>query len=151
MTLHKLRARWCQPSHAAAPPSRGPLSPVPVRAPASLGLRRAVVAAGLAGTLALTGCSSLVAQNPSGALRPVNAVADGAEERLMLKGADMVAYFTQGRYVPGVPAHRSVHEGVAFRFASAEHKAQFDAAPQKYPGRPGPRSAPPSRRPTPTR
>ena len=132
MTLHKLWARCCKPSHAAAPPSCGPLPPVPVRAPASLGLRRAVVAAGLAGTLVLTGCSALVAQNPSGALRPVNAVADGTEERLMLKGADVVAYFTQGRYVPGVPAHRSVHEGVAFRFASAEHKALFDAAPQRY-------------------
>jgi hypothetical protein len=132
MTLHKLWARCCKPSHAAAPPSSGPLPPVPVRTPASLGLRRAVVAAGLAGTLVLTGCSALVAQNPSGALRPVNAVADGAEERLMLKGADVVAYFTQGRYVPGVPAHRSVHEGVAFRFASAGHKALFDAAPQKY-------------------
>ena len=132
MTLHKLRARWCQPSHAAAPPSCGPLSLVPVHTSVRLGLRRALWAAGLAGTLVLTGCSALVAQNPSGGLRPVNAVADGAEERLMLKGADVVAYFTQGRYVPGVPAHRSVHEGVAFRFASAEHKALFDAAPQKY-------------------
>jgi YHS domain-containing protein len=54
------------------------------------------------------------------------------EQRLMLKGADVVAYFTQGRYVQGVPQFSSVHEGVAFRFASAEHKALFDAAPQKY-------------------
>ena len=132
MTLHKFWTRWCQPSHAAAPPSSGRLSLVPVRTSVRLGLRRALWAAGLAGTLVLTGCSALVAQNPSGTLRPVNAVADGTEERLMLKGADVVAYFTQGRYVPGVPAYRSAHEGVAFRFASAEHKALFDAAPQKY-------------------
>jgi YHS domain-containing protein len=132
MKLHPLGAGWRTPRRAVATSLAGISSPAHGRKPVSLGLRRAVLVAGLAGTLVLTGCSALVAQNPSGALRPVNAVADGAEERLMLKGADVVAYFTQGRYVPGVPAHRSVHEGVACRFASAEHKALFDAAPQKY-------------------
>ena len=86
----------------------------------------------LAGAVLLSGCTAMHAQNPTGPLRPVNAVAEGADDRVMLKGADVVAYFTQGRFVPGVPAHRSVHEGVTFRFASAEHKALFDAAPQKY-------------------
>jgi YHS domain-containing protein len=81
---------------------------------------------------ALSGCTAMNAQNPSGRLKPVNAVADGGDERVMLKGADVVAYFTQGRYVQGTPQFRSVHEGVVFRFASAEHKAAFDAAPQKY-------------------
>ncbi|MCZ8104951.1 MAG: YHS domain-containing (seleno)protein [Burkholderiales bacterium] len=80
----------------------------------------------------LSGCTAMSAQNPSGKLKPVNAVADGGDERVMLKGADVVAYFTQGRYVQGTPQLRSVHEGVTFRFASAEHKAAFDAAPQKY-------------------
>jgi len=82
--------------------------------------------------LLLTGCTAMNAQNPDSALRPVNAVAEGPEDRLMLKGADVVAYFTQGRFVQGVPAHRSTYAGVNFRFASAEHKALFDAAPQKY-------------------
>ncbi len=81
---------------------------------------------------ALSGCTAMSAQNPSGKLKPVNAVADGGDERVMLKGADVVAYFTQGRYVQGTPQFRSVHEGVVFRFASTEHKAAFDAAPQKY-------------------
>lgn len=89
-------------------------------------LAAAVVIAGLAG------CSAMQAQNPSGALKPVNAVVEGDESRLMLKGADVVAYFTQGRYVQGTPQHRSVYEGVNFRFASAEHKALFDANPKKY-------------------
>lgn len=80
----------------------------------------------------LSGCTAMSAQNPPGRLKPVNAVADGGDERVMLKGADVVAYFTQGRYVQGTPQFRSVHEGVTFRFASAEHKAAFDAAPQKY-------------------
>lgn len=80
----------------------------------------------------LAGCSAMTAQNPSSALKPVNAVADGAAERVMLKGHDVVAYFTQGRHVPGSTQFQSVHEAVTFRFASAEHKALFDAAPQKY-------------------
>lgn len=80
----------------------------------------------------LGGCSAMTAQNPSGALKPVNAVADGGDDRVMLKGADVVAYFTQNRYVQGSPQFKSVHEAVTFRFASAEHKALFDAAPQKY-------------------
>jgi hypothetical protein len=97
----------------------------------SRALRTAALGSAAAALLLLAGCSSMTAQNPSGALRPVNAVPEG-EQRLMLKGADVVAYFTQGRYVQGVPQFSSVHEGVAFRFASAEHKALFDAAPQKY-------------------
>jgi YHS domain-containing protein len=73
-----------------------------------------------------------VAQNPSTALKPVNAVADGADARVMLKGYDVVAYFTQSRHMLGVPQFKSVHESVTFRFANAEHKALFDANPGKY-------------------
>ena len=85
-----------------------------------------------AGALALGGCAPMAAQNPPGALRPVNAVADGAEAHLMLRGADVVAYFTEGRHVQGLPAHRSVHEGVTFRFSSAAHQALFEADPRRY-------------------
>lgn len=84
----------------------------------------------LAGAV-LGGCSAMQAQNPSSALKPVNAVPEG-EARLMLKGHDVVAYFTQGRHALGQAQHTSVYEGVSFRFASAEHKALFDAAPAKY-------------------
>ena len=81
---------------------------------------------------ALSGCSALTAQNPSSALKPVNAVADGDDARVMLKGHDVVAYFTDGRHALGSPQIKSVYEGVTFRFASTAHKALFDAAPQKY-------------------
>ena len=84
----------------------------------------------LAGAV-LGGCSAMRAQNPSSLLKPVNAVPEG-EERLMLKGHDVVAYFTLGRHALGQAQYRSVYEGVSFRFASAEHKALFDAAPAKY-------------------
>lgn len=82
--------------------------------------------------LSLAGCGAIVAQNPSGHFKPVNAVVDNPEQRLMLKGADVVAYFTQGKYVQGNGQFRSSYEGVDFRFASAEHKALFDKAPAKY-------------------
>ena len=81
---------------------------------------------------ALAGCGAITAQNPSGTLKPVNAVADNPEGRLMLKGADVVAYFTQGKFAQGSPQYRSSYQGVDFRFASAEHKALFDKEPAKY-------------------
>ena len=81
---------------------------------------------------ALSGCSAFVAQNPSSALKPVNAAVEGGDERVMLKGHDVVAYFDQGTHLAGSPEFKSVYEGVTFRFASADHKTRFDAAPAKY-------------------
>jgi YHS domain-containing protein len=80
----------------------------------------------------LAGCGAMQAQNPSSALAPVNAVAIDGDERVMLKGHDVVAYFTQGKHAPGSPQIKSEYQGVTFRFASAEHKALFDKAPAKY-------------------
>lgn len=90
------------------------------------------------GLLALTtlttlgGCSAMLAQNPTSPLQPVNAVADGADANLMLKGADLVAYFTEQRYLQGSPQFSSRYQGVDFRFASAANKALFDTSPRKY-------------------
>ena len=88
----------------------------------------------LIGALAigLAGCGAMSAQNPSSALKPVNAVEIAPDARVMLKGADVVAYFTDSKYVQGSAAFKSTHEGVVFHFASAEHKAAFDQAPQNY-------------------
>ena len=94
--------------------------------------RTALMLATLTAAFVLGGCSALVAQNPSSALKPVNAVADGADERVMLKGHDVVAFFTQGKHALGSTRFSSLYEGVTFRFASAEHKALFDASPPKY-------------------
>jgi YHS domain-containing protein len=80
----------------------------------------------------LAACGALQAQNPSSALKPVNAVAMDGDERVMLQGYDVVAYFTQGKHAFGSPQIKSVHEGVTFRFASAEHKALFDKEPARY-------------------
>jgi YHS domain-containing protein len=82
--------------------------------------------------LALAGCSAMLAQNPSGPLKPVRAVPIGEDAHVMLDGHDVVAYFTQGRHAMGTVQHKSLHQGVSFYFASAEHKALFDAAPARF-------------------
>lgn len=87
---------------------------------------------GLALVFALGGCAAWTAQNPGGNLSPVNAVAAEGESHLMLKGADVVAYFTQGRYVQGLPTFKSSYQGVSFYFADARNKALFDQQPQRY-------------------
>ncbi len=95
-------------------------------------LRSVAVPLVVALTVVLSGCGAMMAQNPSGSYKPVNAVADNPEARLILKGADVTAYFTQGKYLQGSAQFRSTYEGVDFRFASAEAKALFDKEPTKY-------------------
>ena len=82
--------------------------------------------------LLLSGCAPLIVQSPSGTLTPVNAIADADDKHLMLFGADVVAYFTEGKHRQGDPAIKSVLEGVTFRFANAQHKALFDKEPNRY-------------------
>jgi YHS domain-containing protein len=81
---------------------------------------------------ALSGCGALRAQNPDGAWGPVNAVAEGQDERVMLQGHDVVAYFTEGRHRLGSSQFATVYQGVTFRFASAEHLALFVQSPERY-------------------
>ena len=82
--------------------------------------------------VSLAGCAAIDAQNPPGSLKPVNAVADAEDSRVMLKGADVTTYFTQGIYTQGNASFKSVYEGVVFRFANAENKVLFDKEPKKY-------------------
>ena len=86
----------------------------------------------LATSLWLGGCAPLVTQSPGQGLSPVNAVSDGEDKHLMLFGHDVVSYFTEKAHRPGNPAIKSVYKGVTFRFSRPEHKALFDAAPEKY-------------------
>ncbi|MEZ4469078.1 MAG: hypothetical protein R3F43_32750 [bacterium] len=57
---------------------------------------------------------------------------------LALHGHDPVAYFTDGRPVLGSAEHASVYQDATYYFASAAHRATFEANPAKY--------APPVRR-----
>ncbi len=86
----------------------------------------------LAAALAIGGCAPLVTESPGAGLSPVNAISDGPDKHLMLFGYDVVSYFTDHHEQLGNPAIKSVYKEVTFRFASAEHKALFDAAPTKY-------------------
>lgn len=51
---------------------------------------------------------------------------------LAVNGYDPVAYFAEGRPVAGSSAHETKYQGATWRFASAAHKAAFDADPAKY-------------------
>lgn len=91
-------------------------------------LRTGIVVA----SLLTAACAPFVTQSPGAGLSPVNAVKDGDDAHLMLFGYDVVNYFTDHRDLKGSPEFKSVYKDVTFRFASAEHKKMFDAAPEKY-------------------
>ena len=92
-------------------------------------VRNILAAAALA---LLGGCAPMVTQSPGQGLSPVNAVSEGEDKHLMLFGHDVVSYFTEKTHRPGNPQVKSLYKGVTFRFAKPEHKALFDAAPEKY-------------------
>jgi YHS domain-containing protein len=70
--------------------------------------------------LLLAGCGSM------------NVASDGADSKLMLKGYDPVAYFTDGRPVPGRPDIKADHQGVTYRFATEDHRRLFTSNAAKY-------------------
>lgn len=51
---------------------------------------------------------------------------------IAVQGYDLVAFFTDGKPARGNPAISSSHGGATYLFASAAHKAAFDAEPAKY-------------------
>jgi YHS domain-containing protein len=80
----------------------------------------------------LSGCGAMSTQNPGGSLSPINGIANEADDHLILFGADVVAYFTDNRYIQGSANHRSEYQDVDFYFSSAKNKALFDANPTAY-------------------
>jgi YHS domain-containing protein len=95
-------------------------------------LKTAARSVALASAVLLAGCNAMLAQNPSSPMRPVNAVRDGDDYRLMLRGWDVVAYADQGRAMQGSPQWSADHEGVRYFFANAEHRTTFVQNPSKY-------------------
>jgi YHS domain-containing protein len=71
--------------------------------------------------LSLSGCGTLH-----------NTVREGGDERVILRGHDAVAYFTEGKPVPGDPRITSLHDGDTYRFATEASKRAFDADPRRY-------------------
>ncbi|HEY5797271.1 MAG TPA: YHS domain-containing (seleno)protein [Bosea sp. (in: a-proteobacteria)] len=62
--------------------------------------------------------------------RPVNTI--GSPDGLAIRGYDPVAYFRDHGPRLGKPEFSARHGGAIWRFASAEHKALFEADPQRY-------------------
>lgn len=61
-----------------------------------------------------------------------NTVGDGADTNLILRGNDAVAYFTEGKPVPGNPAIKAEYDGATYRFASDANRAAFLENPARY-------------------
>lgn len=59
-------------------------------------------------------------------------ISDGPHANLMLKGYDPVAYFTDGKPVPGKVDIAARHDGLDYRFTSEEHRKLFLADPVHY-------------------
>jgi YHS domain-containing protein len=53
-------------------------------------------------------------------------------QRLAVKGYDVVAYFVDGRAVPGDARFELVLDGVRYRFASAANRERFSREPRRY-------------------
>lgn len=77
-------------------------------------------------TAALVASASARAEAP----RPVNTL--GSEEGIAIRGYDPVAYFRDGGPRPGKPEFAFRYAGAVWRFANAEHKALFEADPERY-------------------
>ncbi len=54
------------------------------------------------------------------------------KDGVAIQGHDPVAYFTDSKPVMGRESIQSLYDGAIYWFASAEHKALFDANPEKY-------------------
>jgi YHS domain-containing protein len=54
------------------------------------------------------------------------------KQGMALQGYDPVAFFTDQKPVKGTAGIQSTYHGAIYLFATAEHKALFDASPGKY-------------------
>jgi hypothetical protein len=86
--------------------------------------RRALFA--LAATLPLAAAGFLLPRGAGAAPRVF------AEDGIAVRGADVVAYFTEGRPVTGLPAFTHAWGGATWRFASAANRDLFAATPERY-------------------
>jgi hypothetical protein len=52
--------------------------------------------------------------------------------RLVVNGYDPVAYFTDGKPMPGKPEYEAIFDGARYRFTSAQHLDLFKTDPDRY-------------------
>jgi YHS domain-containing protein len=82
--------------------------------------------------MGLTAFAAVVAGSVTHAYARSAEIYTGTFSSLAVSGYDPVAYFTQGKPVKGSSTHETEWKMATWRFASAESKAQFLAAPEKY-------------------
>ncbi len=80
----------------------------------------------------LSSCAPIDSGATSPRLHPANTSTLEGQDRVLLAGADVVAYFTEGAFRQGDPSIRSIYDGVTLHFSSVANKALFDANPEKY-------------------
>ena len=80
--------------------------------------------------LALAAAAGVALATPASAAK--DPIYTGRFSDLALDGYDTVAYFTLGKPTEGSRRFTSSWNGATWRFASAEHKALFDADPMRY-------------------
>jgi hypothetical protein len=92
-----------------------------------MGIRRWLLAG--AGALALAAVLGLayLSSLQLFASEPVSATGNGA-----IDGYDPVAYFREGRALPGDPQHTHAWNGATWRFASEANRAAFAAEPERW-------------------
>lgn len=93
-----------------------------------------LLASGL-GLVLLTGCGVQSATDNSAPAQPTAEAtkpAYFAEDNIAIRGADPVAYFTAGDYVPGTAEFTHEWEGAVWQFASAENRDQFASDPAAF-------------------
>ena len=95
-------------------------------------VRLALQASALALLLAPLGARGEEKDLYGDALATTRVVVNKTKDGLALQGYDPVAYFTDNKAIEGTPKFRSRYKGAIYQFASADHKAMFDAAPAKY-------------------
>ena len=61
---------------------------------------------------------------------PIAAV--NTEHGLAVKGYDPVSYFTTGKPTPGLAQFSTTYKGATYRYASAENRNRFLAAPEQF-------------------
>jgi hypothetical protein len=81
----------------------------------------------LLATLAAAPAGLLLA-GPALAERPAISAPGG----IAIRGADPVAYFTEGRYTPGRPEHALLWRGAVWHFDREETMAEFERNPNAY-------------------
>ncbi len=54
------------------------------------------------------------------------------DNKIAVSGADVVAYFTNGRHVKGTNTFTAKHDGAIWQFSSAANRELFKAEPVKY-------------------